>query len=74
MTAFLCDVRDCTVPALVVLRFRAQPGHVHVCHVHERIDREHADVVASERLVAAQPCPWRCEAIGPIGDAMPTPL
>lgn len=61
----ICDV--CTVPALTALAFRDQPGHVHVCRVHERIDREHADVVASAALVAGQPCPWRCEPIGPIG-------
>lgn len=74
MTAFICDVTNCFVPAVVVLKFRGQPGHVHVCGPHEGIDREHADVVASAPLVAAQRCPWRCEGIGPIGDAIPTPL
>lgn len=53
-----CDVVDCdTAPALVALRFRGQPGHSHVCKVHERIDREHADVTASAALTV-NGCPW----------------
>ena len=72
-----CDWSDCTVPALTALTFRAQPGHVHVCKVHESIDREHADVTRSAGLTVAG-CPWcaggKPSAAAIIGTAIPTPL
>lgn len=52
-----CDFgTDCEAPATAVLWFRDQPGHVHVCAVHERIDREHADVTSSAVMVLSV-CP-----------------
>lgn len=72
-----CDWDDCTVVALEALAFRSQLGHVHVCRVHERVDREHADVVRSAPLTV-EGCPW-CAGGKPdpsavLGTATPTLL
>jgi hypothetical protein len=51
-----CDLIGCSDPAVAALAFRDQPGHVHVCAPHERLDREWCDVTWS----APMPCPLRC--------------
>jgi hypothetical protein len=57
--AVVCDVQDCSATAAVALRFKGQTGHVHVCRVHEAIDREWCEVVESASL----PCPWPCSTV-----------
>ncbi len=47
MTACDFGAGECAAVDTTLLRFAQQPGHVHVCPTHERIDREYCDVVAS---------------------------
>lgn len=54
--SFACSVTGCDADAVTALRFRDQPGHVHVCRADEAINREWAEVVES----APMPCPWLC--------------
>lgn len=49
-----CDVHGCTRDAIEVLKFREQPGHVHVCGPCGAEDREFCDVSWPGPL----PCPW----------------
>lgn len=64
-----CGVVGCEDTAVIALRFRDMPGHVHVCRAHEAIDREFADVTESADL----PCPWPCTR-EPIHTSIPTLL
>lgn len=64
-----CSWEDCPRRAVVAMRFRNQPGHVHECHAHAAELREWCDVTESAPL----PCPF------PHGDGTtwtddPTPL
>lgn len=69
-----CDVMDCVALALEALSFRDQEEtHAHVCWVHARYYREHADVVSSGRLVLHQPCPF-CTSPTPAGVIRPPAL
>ncbi len=49
-----CDVEGCARFAVEAMRFRHQPGHVHVCGPCGAMDREWCDVVEAVLL----PCPW----------------
>lgn len=63
----LCDSDGCLALATVWLMFTHQPGHVHNCPGHERINVEHSAVVAMGLVDDGHPCE------GPIYSAKPTP-
>lgn len=71
-----CDfgAGECASVATAMLRFRGQPGHVHVCPTHEGLDREYADVVDSAPMPMSV-CPVvGCAEVGRIGAGIPTLL
>lgn len=49
-----CSWEDCPKRAVIAMRFRNQPGHVHECHAHAAELREWCDVIETAPL----PCPF----------------